>query len=103
MSLYTPTLIVEQLEAPLGVVAIGGTATLLIGPGSDKHNAGEIRIVAIAQHDLGTERRAVAQVGGDRFGPRPPPTPSRAYTVRSEKRCVTVIPNPLTHRNSDTL
>ena len=53
---------VEQLEAPLAIVAIGGAAALLIDPGSKHHEVGtgEIRVVAIAYHDLGTERRAVA-------------------------------------------
>ena len=41
---------IEQLEAPLAVVAIGGAAALLIDPGSKHHEigTGEIRVVAIA-------------------------------------------------------
>src|SRR5438094_7694978 len=41
---------VEQLEAPLAVVAIGGAAALLIDPGSNHHEVGisEIRVLAIA-------------------------------------------------------
>ena len=40
---------VEQLEAPLAVVAIGGATALLIHPGSNHHEvgAGQIRVVAI--------------------------------------------------------
>jgi len=44
-------------------------------PGGEHHEvgAGKLSVVTVAQCNLGTKRRAVAQIGGDRLGSRPGP------------------------------
>ena len=59
----------------MGIAAVGGAAALFIHPGGEHHEvgAGKLSVVTVAQCNLGTKRRAVAQIGGDRLGSRPGP------------------------------
>src|SRR5258706_10692543 len=61
--------LVEQLEAALRVVAVGGAAGFFVYARGDQHNACALErvVVAIDDIDLVTQRRAVAHVGCDRL------------------------------------
>jgi hypothetical protein len=54
----------------LRIVAIGGAAGLLVDAGRDHHHAaaGKRIVVAVDDVDLGSQGRAVANVGRDRLG-----------------------------------
>ena len=62
--------LVEELEPPGWIVAIGGTSGLLVDAcrDHDQRGAGQVVVVPIADFGDRRERRSVAHVGCDRLG-----------------------------------
>jgi len=62
--------LVEQLEATLRVTAVRRAAGLFVHADGDQNDAGALErvIIAVDNVDLGTERRAIADVGRYRLG-----------------------------------
>jgi hypothetical protein len=64
-------ILVQQLQPPFGVAAVGGAAGFLVDAGGDQHHPGarQVAIPTFGDADARTQRDAITQIRRDSLGP----------------------------------